>query len=55
MAQQYLTKEAVKEVFEELAISFQEEATSRWNSNVERNCFKDALIQVYDKMEDLEL
>ena len=49
----YLDKVKVKEVFESLLISFQEEATTKWNSESERRIWAIAHRQVVEKMKEL--
>lgn len=39
----YIDKQLVKEVFENMMIEFQEEATSSWNSETERNIYNKVL------------
>lgn len=48
-----LDKNEVKEAFESLLISFQEEATTMWNSESERRIWTNAYKQVIEKIKEL--
>ena len=49
----YLDKNKIKEAFESLCISFQEEATTKWNGESERRICANAHNQVVEKMNEL--
>ena len=53
LVRKLLDKNEVKEAFESLRISFQEEATTKWNGESERRIWANAHNQVVEKMKEL--